>query len=209
MSDAPKAPPGWYPDEAGEARYWDGSQWLDLPAPPADGKSKVAASPLRRRKRAPIVVGVVLAVLLAAGGGLFIHKYQTEQNAAAEQAELEAQAKEEEAEAAALRRAEVSKANADYQKKKTREAAVEDIEASIEDMAREHIAEGLIEGPTVLDVKCTPVAGGSSEPLLQESTTFECFVSTEEFGDGTQSGHYYNAVKNWTTGTYTFGLGRP
>lgn len=39
MSDQP--PPGWYPDSAGNQRYWDGSRWTPQTAPPA-----VPAQPL-------------------------------------------------------------------------------------------------------------------------------------------------------------------
>ncbi len=34
---------GWYPDQTGVLRYWDGAQWLDIPAPP--GTVATAAAP--------------------------------------------------------------------------------------------------------------------------------------------------------------------
>lgn len=45
MSEAPPAPPGWYPDPAGsgEQRYWDGSRWADQTPPPQGGQSTGAA----------------------------------------------------------------------------------------------------------------------------------------------------------------------
>lgn len=34
------APAGWYPDTAGNLRYWNGSEWLNIPAPPNDNAEK-------------------------------------------------------------------------------------------------------------------------------------------------------------------------
>lgn len=45
---APSTPPGWYPDESGQQRYWDGEAWTDHvqggnPAVPQHGASMVGA----------------------------------------------------------------------------------------------------------------------------------------------------------------------
>jgi hypothetical protein len=45
--------------------------------------------------------------------------------------------------------------------------------------------------------------------LSQLTTVFECFVADKDNKDGTQSGYYFNATMNWSTGSYTYGLGKP
>ena len=74
-------------------------------------------------------------------------------------------------------------------------------------MAEAHVKEGLFEGP-IIDVTCSPVAGGSLDDLLQSTTKFSCFVANKDNGDGTLSGHGYNATMNWETGQYTYGFGQ-
>lgn len=51
MSDehGPAAPAGWYPTPDGGQRYWDGAQWLELPAP----DTAVATEPVQDETRAP------------------------------------------------------------------------------------------------------------------------------------------------------------
>lgn len=51
---------GWHPDPEGALRYWDGSSWLDIPAP-ADATQVVASkSPKKRNWTLILIAGVVL-----------------------------------------------------------------------------------------------------------------------------------------------------
>lgn len=85
---------------------------------------------------------------------------------------------------------------------------MDEIEGGVATMAEEHAADDIIEGP-VLDVSCSPVAGGSSDDLAEATTMFDCFVRTENLGDGRSRGISYNATMNWDSGDYTYGLGDP
>jgi len=75
-------------------------------------------------------------------------------------------------------------------------------------MAEGHIDDGLVDGP-ILEVACSPVAGGSLDDLAQQTTVFECFVANEELSGGRYSGYYYNATMNWGTESFTYGIGQP
>jgi hypothetical protein len=39
-----------------------------------------------------------------------------------------------------------------------------------------HAADGIIDGP-ILEVTCSPVGGGSTDDLSEQTTVFECFVA--------------------------------
>ncbi len=87
MSDdtAPAAPAGWYPTADGGQRYWDGTTWLDVPAPPTvdePGEPLVetpeaasAASVLRSQgeRRGLRTLWVVLAVVAVVVVGLIVY----------------------------------------------------------------------------------------------------------------------------------------
>lgn len=213
------APPGWYPTPDGSQQYWDGQQWLAIPPP--------NASP-GPNKRARTLIAFIASLVVAAvvGGGIaMVQLNRAEQRAAAEQASSAAasHAAAEEAsvraaeEAASVEAAEHASAEVaaraeedrDEQERQIRAAMVPEIEASVQTMAEEHITDGLVDAIEVLSVTCSPVAGGSIGDLEQETTVFECFVATEDNGDGTMSGFGYNATMNWTTGSYTYALGEP
>ncbi|MEI5584304.1 MULTISPECIES: DUF2510 domain-containing protein [unclassified Agromyces] len=213
-----RAPVGWYPTPDGGQRYWDGARWLDLPDPAAarattdavPGAASVGTS--RRRKLITAAIIGALAVVLI-GGGLLAWKVVSDGEAArvaAEEAaeaarEREAEAeREKEREEAAERAAEAE----DDAERETRAAAVPGIEESVKVMAEEHAADGVIDGP-ILSVSCSPVQGGSIDDLSELTTVFECFVATVDNGDGTMTGYTYNATMNWSTGSYTYGLGAP
>lgn len=89
-----------------------------------------------------------------------------------------------------------------------RQLSVVNIESSVEEMANEHVGKGMFDGP-VLDVKCSPVNGGSTDNLTETTTVFECFVATEDVGDGRMRGYKYHATMNWSSGEYTYGFGAP
>lgn len=75
-------------------------------------------------------------------------------------------------------------------------------------MAEGHVAKGLIDG-SIISVSCSPVSGGSTDDLTETTTVFECFVATNDNGDGTMSGFKYHATMNWTSGEFTYGMGAP
>lgn len=63
----PGVPAGWYPTPAGKQRYWDGSQWTNLPSTDAETlATPVAANPSQTRRLFLIVgsAAVVLIVLI-------------------------------------------------------------------------------------------------------------------------------------------------
>ncbi len=83
-----------------------------------------------------------------------------------------------------------------------------EIESSVKTMAEGHVAEDIIDGP-IIAVSCSPVGGGSTDDLTEQTTVFKCFVANEDNGDGTMSGYNYNATMNWDSGSYTYGFGAP
>jgi len=108
-------------------------------------------------------------------------------------------------EAAAASAAQASQDNAE---RASRRAAVTEIEASVKKMAEQHASDGTIRGP-IISATCSPVAGGSTDDLTQQTTVFQCFVANKDNGDGTMSGYNYHATMNWSTGSFTYGFGAP
>ena len=196
-------PPGWYPTPDGRQKYWDGSSWTNLPFEGVEPANPVPNEPARSVGRKKLLIGAAigLVLLLGIGGGVIVWKTTADATTAAELAEAEAkqEAKEQAAVAAQER-----KVNAD---RTARTAAVADIEVSIKTMAEKHVADEVIDGP-IIDVNCSPLGGGSTDDLTEQTTVFDCFVGNIKNADGTMSGYYYNATMNWTSGQYTYGLGR-
>ena len=85
---------------------------------------------------------------------------------------------------------------------------VGEIEASVRTMAEDHVAQGFTDGP-IISVTCSPVGGGSTDDLTETTTVFDCFVATNDNGDGTMSGVKYHSTVNWSSGSYTYGAGAP
>lgn len=219
MSESgPSAPAGWYPGPDGGQRYWDGERWLALPAPAAEdgnlatqasgASSSVAMedSSSSKSPRKPLIIGLAIAaVLIVVGGGAAVAiKAQSDQAAAEEAAEAEEVAQAEEA----AERQRQAEAAADQRERESRTSAIDEIEGSIQGMAETHVTEGLIDGP-IISVSCDPVDGGSADDLTQRTTVFQCFAANTDNGDGSFSGHYYNATMNWDSGEYTYGFGAP
>ncbi len=90
--------------------------------------------------------------------------------------------------------------------KAERAATVREIEASVTAMAKKDVSAGVLDGP-ILATTCTPAAGGSVDYLTDTTTKFSCFAATKTNNDGTLSGYNFHALMNWTTGSYTYGLG--
>ncbi len=215
---APSA--GWYPTPTGEQRYWDGEQWLSLP-PPADAMplspgSQQSGSGLKKSRRTKwfLIVGAAVLLLGLIGGGIAWKIADSERQAeaaaqaAAEQSAAEASEEQARQEAAAAAAAAAAQERADEAERASRLASIPEIEASVKAMAEDHAADGLIDGP-IIEVTCSPVGGGSTDDLTQQTTVFECFAAHRDNGDGTMSGYTYNATMNWSTGSYTYGLGAP
>ena len=210
-------PAGWYPTPTGGQQFWDGQKWLALP-PPTDAAAPAAdlaaADERPTRRRSPkwvLIAGAALIVLGLIGGGIAwkvaddaraAEAAEAAAEAAAERAaeeEREAQEREEAAAAAAQERR-------DDAERDERRASVTEIEASVKKMADGHASDGIIDGP-IIDVTCSPVGGGSTDDLTEQTTVFECFAANKDNGDGTMSGYTYNATMNWSSGSYTYGLG--
>lgn len=136
---------------------------------------------------------MLLAAVVIAGVLFIGHRQRAAEEATRQQAEEETQRVQE---------------RRDEGERESRRDAVSEVEDSVQEMAEEHIADGIIDGE-VLEVACSPVGGGSVDDLTEQTTVLECFVATEEHGDDKMRGVYYNATMNWTTGSYTYGLGEP
>ncbi|MGY1754880.1 hypothetical protein [Blastococcus sp. SYSU D01042] len=212
---------GWYPTPTGEQRYWDGTQWLELPPPGQtwpDAPAQPRDVPAKTRHRRLLAVVGALVVLLGLVGGGIAWKVANDERvaeaeaeaAAAEEAaaeEREQRERRERAEAAEEAQAEAQERR-DNAERALRRASIPEIEASVKAMADGHVADGLLDGP-ILEVSCSPVGGGSTDDLTEQTTVFACFAAHRDNGDGTQSGYSYNATMNWSTGQYTYRLGAP
>jgi membrane protein involved in colicin uptake len=152
-----------------------------------------------------------VAVLLGLIGGGIAWKVPHDAQVAAAAAEAAAEKiaaeerEEQEREEAAAAAAQERLDEAD---REARRATVTEIEASVKTMAEGHAADGVIDGP-IIEVTCSPVGGGSTDDLTEQTTVIECFAAYEDNGDGTMSGYTYNATVNWSSRSYTCGLGAP
>jgi hypothetical protein len=149
-----------------------------------------------------------LLVLGLIGGGLAWKIADNAQVAAAEAAAKKSASEERAAEERRAAAASAAQERQDEGERQSRRASVIEIEASVKKMAEGHAAEGVIEGP-ILEVSCSPVGGGSTDDLTEQTTVFKCFAANKDNGDGTMSGWTYNATMNWSSGSYTYGLGAP
>lgn len=219
-SGVPSPPAGWYPTPTGGQQYWDGTQWLALP-PPMNPEAAGAATSRpgsrgasQRGRRWVLFAAAAVLLLGVLGGGVAwkLAADQREAEAAAQAAASSSAAAEQAAEEQKEREREEAAAAAqeerDDAERQLRLESVTEIEASVQEMAEGHVADGIIDGP-IIDVTCSPVGGGSTDDLTEQTTVFACFVANEDNGDGTMSGYGYNATMNWSTGEYTYSLGDP
>jgi len=175
------------------------------------GTPESSAAPRKGRVGKWLVIAGAVAVLLGLVGGGIAWKAANdarvaavEAEAAAERAAAEEREEQEQADAAAA----AAQERRDEADRNARRASVTEIEASVKEMAEEHAADGVIDGP-IIDVSCSPVGGGSTDDLTEQTTVFECFAANEDNGDGTMSGYKYNATMNWSSGSFTYSLGAP
>jgi type II secretory pathway pseudopilin PulG len=225
-STAPVA--GWYPTPDGGTRFWDGEKWLALPAPDdqspqsrigdskdssQDGVSGMApesanAKAVTKRKgtRKNLIIALLIGGLIAVGSvaAVTISTRAAEETRLAAAAAAEEQLAADEAKKAAA--AEAAQNRKDTAERALRATTVTEIEDSVKQMAQTHADDGVIDGP-ILDSTCSPVSGGSTDDLTETTTVFECFVGTEDIGNGQMRGYTYNATMNWTSGQYTYALG--
>jgi hypothetical protein len=169
------------------------------------------ATPPKKKRTALWISLIAIAAVLLIGGVTTaviannVHAQEVAQQAAAKKKADDRAAAAAEAERAA-KVAAAAKQAADDAERAQRALTVTQVEASIKKMAEDDIGKGILDGP-VLAVKCNPVSG-STDDLTDSTTSFDCFVANKDNGDGTQSGYFFNATVNWTTGEYTYGLGK-
>jgi hypothetical protein len=206
---AENVPAGWYPTPDGKQRYWDGSQWTNLPwdenaeAVTSTSTTSDALPPVKRNRKRLIAIGLIVVIVVGLVAGALVWKSTTD----AQAKEAAALAQISHAKKVAADKAAAKKAKDDAERA-SRTLEVDEIQTSVKTMAKKHASEGVIDGP-ILSVSCSPVNGGSTDDLTQQTTVFECFVADKNNSDGTQSGYFYNATMNWTSGSYTYGLGKP
>jgi hypothetical protein len=187
---------------------------MDATSAGAGTPSPGSTSAEQRSRRWVLVAAAAVLLLGLIGGGAAwkIVGDQREAEAAARAAAASSAAAEQAAQEQEEREREEAAAAAQEQRddaeRRSRLDSVTEIEASVQEMAEGHAADGIIDGP-IIDVTCSPVNGGSTDDLTEQTTVFECFVANEDNGDGTLSGYGYNATMNWSTGSYTYSLGDP
>jgi hypothetical protein len=205
MTDLPK---GFYAGPDGKQRFWDGEEWHESAELPAnDAAPKKPRHWTREKKLATAGVSLVVIVALAVGG-VAIWQQQMAEIAAVEDIRVLELAEAEAAAAAENVRlaAEAEELRDTERRQQNRREAITEIQADVESMARGHVADGIITGQ-VISTACTTTGGIALDDISIRSMLFECFVATEDNGDGTQNGFYYHARANWDTGSWTFGLG--
>lgn len=204
---APSPPAGWYPTPTGGQKYWDGAHWTNLPDDSSPANSP--AVPRRRlsKKARVLAIAAVLVIALIVAA-LTVKMNMDAGKAASIAAEIAATKLQDAADAKdAADAAAQAKTVKDDAEKASRLATVKEIEASVKTMAEKQVADNLLTGP-ILSTLCSPIGAGSTNDLTQLTTTFECFVAHKDNGDGTQSGYTFHANMNWSTGAYTYGIGK-
>ena len=167
--------------------------------------------PVWKNRLVQVGAGAAVLALVATGAVVALQsnaENQREKEAAAAAA-AEAQRQKEAEEAAAQEAADQAaqeQAAAELQVQ-LRQATVKDIQRAVTKMARDHASQGMLDG-WPKRTECTPKSGQSIENLNRSSTSFACFVVTDDNSDGTYSGYNYHALMNWDTGQYTYGFGK-
>lgn len=155
----------------------------------------------RRRlgKRSALVGGVILLLMLGAGTGLVLkdrHDQQLKEDRATALAEEQAEAEQAELDA---------QAEADETEREYRREQIVELEKLIKKDARTNVRQGILDGP-ILSASCTATGGGSTDDLTARTGTFDCIAVTKKHKDGTESGYGYQGTLDWDTGTATWQL---
>lgn len=160
---------------------------------PNCGKSYLRRSMSLSSRRAKIVAGLlVLAIVTLAVVAAIAHHGNVKEEKAATAQALEARAEE---------------AREEGRQRTARQEHIVEMEKAITKAAKEDVAKGNLQGPTIKYTSCDPLGGGSSDDLLEAiTTTFTCLAVNEENDDDTVSGYSYSATMNWTKGTYSWQL---
>ncbi|QIK83180.1 DUF2510 domain-containing protein [Sanguibacter sp. HDW7] len=205
-------PPGWYEDEQGASRYWDGTMWLRPAAPSGAPEGPPQKAP-RGRRWLPLFVGLGVVLAAFGTGGYFVAADRADREAQAaasaealDRAEREAEATRLAAaeEAAAKQCEESARAEAERLELENRREYVDQLEEHVLKTAKERHKDGLY-SERVLSASCMPVTGSAIEALDETSTSFSCLAVTRENKDGTHSGYEIEGLINWNTGEMTWG----
>jgi len=220
-------PPGWFPNPANDTEevYWDGDRWTgdvraiygaartEPSSGPPDGAGEagglargdggpVGGAPMGRRRFSRafwlIVAGIALVLIVGGVTTAVVMNNAHTQQVAAQKAAADRKAESE--------RVAAEKLASDNAERSERTQTVKQVEDSVKKLAEEDISKDILVGP-VLGVACNPISG-STDDLTDTTTTFDCFVANKNNDDGTQSGYFFNATVNWSSGQYTYGLGK-
>lgn len=161
------------------------------------------------KKLVLIAAGVLLVLAIAGTTAKVVHDSNVEsEQLAAQQLAQDAADRAAQEESDRITAAAEAKEKSDDAERLSRSISVREVEGSVRKMADDHVQKGIVDGP-IISVSCSPVSGGSTDDLTATTTVFECFAATTDNGDGTMSGFKYNSTMNWTTGSFTYGLGAP
>lgn len=153
----------------------------------------------RLGKRSALIGGLILLLILGAGTGLILkdrHDQQLKEDRAAALAEEQAEAEQAELDA---------RAEADETEREQRRDMIVELEKFIRKDARDNVRQGILDGP-ILSASCTATGGGSTDDLTARTGTFECIAVTKENKDSTMSGYGYTGTLDWDTGSATWQL---
>jgi hypothetical protein len=158
----------------------------------------------RLSKRAKIIVGAVILVLLLAGGATAaVLKVQHDNDAKAEKNREEAAARQRAQQAAQAER----ERKADEQVQVAlRRNIVKELQKAVTKDARGQVNDGLLDGP-IKRTSCDPVGGGNVDDLTARTGKFECIAVNKENGDGTAEGYRFSATINYEELSYSWHLG--
>ena len=171
-------------------------------------------------KRVKITLLIVLAVLIAGSvtTAVVIKNHRDKvaaerqaaivQAAAAEKRAAEARQREEAAaQEAARQEARRQKRIETQQEIALRHSAERDMEKSITKWADKQVVAGVLGPPAMKRTSCTPIGGGS-ENLSDITIRYDCLAINEDNADGTSTGYAVHATMDFSSGEYTWGLGK-